>query len=388
MIKALFIILIIAAGLILGPLWSGSSGSLILLIGNYSIEMSLVVAAILLVLTLLVVWLCEALIRKLFSGRKLTANWFLKRREQKAQQQFETALTEWLNKNYKVAASAAESAAPGLKRPQQGYLLAAAAWQSLNNNKEQQRLLNLAQNQATDALSVQLATLETTTDAKQALQLSQALLQAHPKQNNVLRATANALYKHQHLQSLRELLPALHDREILPGARLAEYTRASYRAYFHAAGTDSNKLNDAWRDLPKKMRRSTPVRLAYLDTLTQRGFGALAAKVAARGIHYQVLTASDLLQYDARDWRETAAMRDEIEKQVKAHPQHPNWLLLLAIVAIQEGDALLAERAAEKAITIRPDRQAYRILGEALFANHQKEAALQAFRQAANFKQG
>lgn len=388
MFKALFVIIIIAAGLILGPLWSGSVGSLILLVGNYSIEMSLIVAAILLVLALLVFWLCEALLRKIFSGRELTANWFIKRRELKAQQQFETALTEWLNKNYKLAASAAENAAPGLKRPQQGYLLAAAAWQALNNNKEQQRLLNLAQNQATDALSVQLATLESTTDPKQALQLSQALLQAHPKQNNVLRAAATALYKHQHLQSLRELLPALHDREILPGARLAEFTRASYRAYFQASGTDSEKLNQAWSALPRKTRRNAPVRLAYLDTLTQRGFGAIAAKIAARGIQHQMLTASDLIQYDARDWRQTAELRDEIEKQVKAHPQHPNWLLLLAIVAIQEGDALLAQRAAEKAITIRPDRQTYRILGEALIANQQKEAALQAFRQAASFKQG
>lgn len=388
MFKALFVIIIIAAGLILGPLWSGDSGSLIILVGNYSVEMSLIVAAILLVIALLIFWVLEALIRKIFSGRKLTANWFLRRREQKAQQKFETALTEWLNKNYKLAASAAESAAPGLKRPQHGYLLAAAAWQALHNTKEQQRLLGLARNLDTDAVSVQLATLESTTDAKQALQLSKSLLQAYPKQNNVLRATATALYKHQHLQSLRELLPALHDREILPGALLAEYTRASYRAYFQAAGTDSDKLNEAWRELPKKTRRSTSVRLAYLDTLTQRGFGAIAAKVAARGIHHQILTASDLLQYNARDWRQTASLRDEIEQQVKAHPQHPNWLLLLAIVAIQEGDVLLAERAAEKAITIKPDRQAYRILGEALLANQQKEAALQAFRQAANLKQG
>ncbi|RUO18767.1 hypothetical protein CWE08_11090 [Aliidiomarina iranensis] len=388
MIKALFLILIIAAGLILGPLWSGDSGTLILLLGNYSVEMTLVVAAILLVLVLLLLWLLEALVRKLFSGRKLTANWFLRRREQKAQQQFETALTEWLNKNYKLAANAAEKAAPGLKRPQQGFLLAAAAWQALNNHKEQQRLLSLAQSQATDELSVQLATLETTTDSKLALQLSQRLLQAYPKQNNVLRTAATALYKHQHLQSLREILPALHDREILPGARLAEYTRASYRAYFHGVGTNSDKLNDVWRSLSKKLRLTTPVRLAYLDTLIERGFGAIAAKVAARGIHHQVLTASDLLPYDARDWRQTAALRDEIEKQIKAHPQHPNWLLLLAVVAIQEGDSMLAQRAAEKAISIRPDHQAYRVLGEALLANQQKESALLAFQQAANFKQG
>ena len=108
--------------------------------------------------------------------------------------------------------------------------------------------------------------------------------------------------------------------------------------------------------------------------------------MAARGIQHNVLTASDLLLYNANDWREVAPLREETERQIKDHPDHPNWVLLLAILAIQEGDYSLAERAAQQAIRLKGERIAYRTLGDALSASGQTDAALTAYRRAAQMK--
>ena len=387
MIKALLLIIIVVIGLVLGTLWRGDTGTLIIIFGHYTVEMTLVVAVLLAVILALFVWLVSALLGKLFASKRITAGWLRQRKQRQAEAHFELAFTEWLNKNYSDAARLAEKAAPQLSRPQLGYLLAAAAQQALGKTSEQQRLLQRAEQQQHDALSVRLATLEHNQDATQALRLAQQLLEQHPRNPSVLRVAAAALYKHQHYQSLRALLPDLQSRDIIPGARLAEYTRASYRGFFQGAGSNSEQLHKAWLGLAKKLRRTTAVRLAYLDILSARGFGAVASKVAARGLRLEVLTASDLLRYDATIWREAGELRNAIEAQVKAHPQHPNWLLLLAEITLQEGDFALAERATQKAIRLKPDARAYRILGDALFASEQKDAALNAYRQAALLRQ-
>ena len=388
MLKAFVILLIIAAGLIIGPMWSGDSGTLILLVGSYSIEMSLVVATVILFIALFVIWLIKLVLQKLFRGHSVTLQWLRNRKQRQAEELLERAFTEWLAKNYVATAQLAEKAARHHIRPTQCYLMAASAYQALGNAAEQQRLITLATQQDGATLAVQLTQLEYSNNSGEALRIAQHLLQEYPRNMSVLRAAAAAMFRHKHLQSLRELLPALNDEQALPRARLAEYTRACYRSYFNTLGADREKLLEAWSALPKKQRRNTSVRLGYLDILIERGFGAVAAKVAARGLHHQVLTASDLLPYDARSWRETAELRNEIELKVKAHPQHPNWLLLLAVIAIQDGDAALAERAAQKAISIKPDSLAYRILGDALFANNQRDGALNAFRQAVLLRQG
>ncbi|WP_194757440.1 heme biosynthesis HemY N-terminal domain-containing protein [Aliidiomarina indica] len=386
MLKALLLILILALGLIVGPMWSGNPGSVLILAGPYSIEMSLVVATLIVVAALLLLWTLQAIFRKLSSGKQVTLGWFYKRKQRKAEEQMAQAMHHWLAKNYREAATQAERAAPSLKQPQHGYLLAASAWQALGNQNELKRVLGLAYDVANDDLNVRLLQLEQMTDSTLALKTARQLLQDHPKHGGVLRATAEAYYKHQHFESLRQLLPQIQDRDIVPGARLAEFTRASYRALYQSAGSASERLLSFWKDTPKKLRRAPAVRMAYLDVLTQRGLGAIASKVATRGLELNVFTASDLLQFEMREWRQTEALREQVEKQIKRHPDHPNWFVLLGVLAMQESDYGLAERALQKAISMKPSQLAYRLLGDAYIAGGQKETALQAYRQAANLR--
>lgn len=385
-IKALIILLIIAAGLILGPMWTSGQGLLVLITPSHTIEMSLFVAVGMLLVLLLLLWLLEATLRFVSKGKRGSVGWFRGRKRRKAQQRFNQALHAWLVKNYEEAAVLAEKAAPGLAQPEDAYLLAASAWQALHNHAEQKRLLQLAKKTESDGLAVQLALLENCKDSSEAMTRGKALLEQEPKNPAVLRTVAESWYQHGHLQTLRRLLPDLEARQAVTRARLAELIRACYRAYFTTAGADSERLRSLWTELAKKQRRSTPIRLAYLDVLMRAGHGAAAAKIAARGIHHEVLTASDLLTYSATDWREVTPLRAETEKQIKAHPDHPNWLLLLAVLALQESDYALAERAAQRAISLKPERLAYRLLADALSASGQKESALTAYRQAAMMK--
>jgi HemY protein len=131
-LKAFVILLIIAAGLIIGPMWSGDSGTLILLVGNYSIEMSLVVATVILFIALFVIWLIKLVLQKLFRGHSVTLQWLRNRKQRQAEELLERAFTEWLAKNYVATAQLAEKAARHHIRPTQCYLMAASAYQALD----------------------------------------------------------------------------------------------------------------------------------------------------------------------------------------------------------------------------------------------------------------
>ena len=87
MIRVLFLMLLLLAGLIIGPYLSGKQGYVRIETANHVIEMSLTTLVIFFVISLAVVYSIEATISRFCSLSNNTYSWFSRRKRVKAQKQ-------------------------------------------------------------------------------------------------------------------------------------------------------------------------------------------------------------------------------------------------------------------------------------------------------------
>src|SRR5690554_1055173 len=132
---AITIIVLVIAGLLVGPLWSGNTGYVLIAVGNYTIETSLVAALILLVVVLLILRVILRFIGRLIRGTEWGIKWFGQRREVKAEQAFREALIQ-LNHGDYDASSRAINRAWQLRKLPTDALLAAYAAQRVGDIKQ------------------------------------------------------------------------------------------------------------------------------------------------------------------------------------------------------------------------------------------------------------
>lgn len=384
MLKALLVLLIIAAGFIVGPLWSGQTGYVMIAVSGYTIETSLIVLVVAVILLLLAFWFIEWLLRKILAGSRLSSSWLQRRRIKKGDKHFNNALNSWLSHDYAEARNQAEQAAGYIRAPQQAYLLAAMAANALHDSAGYQRLLTKADAAGDDdkELPLRLAEVESAAPENAQKQLQQ-LLQQHPRHPGVLRVAAKTFYRHQLWSELRLLLPALAKKNLIEPRVLLNYTQKSYHAYFAAAQQDTAELHKRWRDLDRQLRQDTAVRLEYIHALLETQQQEEAAKVAIKGLRKGYLEPIDLLLGQSQfNWQGSALLTEHIQQLVKKQPDDANALALLGLLAMQQDDYDLAERALRKALELYPNKRFYQLLGDTYLAAEQSAKALAAYKAA------
>src|SRR5690554_3450659 len=124
---ALIIVILFIAGLLLGPLWSGHTGYVLISVGTWSVETSVVAAVIMLVIAIIILRAIVAFIGKLIRGTKWGVRWFGNRRQQKAELAFNEALVALNHGDYTRSSRAANRAWQLRKQPNDALLAAYAA---------------------------------------------------------------------------------------------------------------------------------------------------------------------------------------------------------------------------------------------------------------------
>src|SRR5690554_7808314 len=89
---ALVIVVLFIAGLLLGPLWSGNTGYVLISVGQWTIETSVVAALVMLVITIVILRALITFVARIVRGTKWGVRWFGNRRVQKAENAFHEAL--------------------------------------------------------------------------------------------------------------------------------------------------------------------------------------------------------------------------------------------------------------------------------------------------------
>lgn len=383
MFKALLLLLIIVAGFIVGPLWSGQTGYVLIAVAGYTIETSVVLLVVALLLLVAALWFVEWVVRKIISSKRRGSGWLRKRRQRKAETAFERALQSWLSRDYERAQTEAEQAARSLPSPQPAYLLAAmAANQSGDADAHKRLLRKAAESDEQRSLALRLAEAESAAPETARRDLQQ-LQQKHPDHHGVLRTAASVYERHQQWSELRDILPLLDKHALIPALHLNNLQHLAFRDYFAQSEQTTSALQRAWKQLSRKQRHRAAIRLEYIRALLQAGDTEQAQREAIYGLRKEYLEPQHLLYGQNQfNWQGATELVEHVEQRVKASPEDSQALALLGLLAMQQADFDLAQRALRKAIELTPNKRFYRLLGDAHLAAGQSAGALDAYQAA------
>lgn len=279
------LLLALAAGVAAGLFLHDEAGYVLISIGPWIIETSVLGFITLVVVTVVGVFYGAKLLLVLLRLPRIVKAAAASRRARRAQDSFEAGLQQllegrWGSAEVELVRRAADHRIPGLN-----YLLAArAAQRSGAPDRRDQYLAQAARQDALPELAVELVRAELMferRDLAAALPVLQELYRRHPKHPYVIELLAETQVRLPQWESLRQLLATPDGARALTPARFRElYGQALRQALLRAGETARlDALKSAWETTPAEFRARPDIRGAYLRGLAR--FGA-DAEVAAQ----------------------------------------------------------------------------------------------------------
>lgn len=252
---------------------------------GYSLETSLWVGLVLLLLAVLALY---ALVRLISGGLSLGGRgWLRQRREQRQRRRTTAGLIAYIEGNWARARKLFERAANDTEQPLLQYLAAARASNALGDAKATRAYLSKAEHSMAGAsVAVELTQAELQLENGQleeclaTLQRASRNADRHPYVLHLLQRVYCGLRDWPHLL---ELMPELRRHRILPPERLDALEREAYRGQLEALGarhggdSKDRALHQFWRSLPKALSRDPLLVGIYARQLLDRGAAAEAA---------------------------------------------------------------------------------------------------------------
>jgi len=291
--RKVFILALIAllAGVGLVAMIETDPGYVLIAYGNYTLESSLWVALVLLLLFTVLVYLSLRLIRKLFSGQNSLVSWLGNRRSRQAAKQTTLGLISYIEGNWTKSRRQLIRGAKNNDGPLLNYLTAARASYQLNDLDKMREYLGAAEaSEAQAGIAVELTQAEMKLHAKQYEQALATLVRAranagkHPHVLNLMRQAYLGL---KDWQNLADLLPEMRKYKILPDNELQELENTVYFQLLETSVADGEEssvasLHTQWQKLPAALRKDTRMGHSYVKLLVEQGAFAAAEKVILR----------------------------------------------------------------------------------------------------------
>lgn len=353
---AITIIVLLIAGLLVGPLWSGNTGYVLVAVGNYTIETSLVAALILLVVALLILGVVGRFLGRLIRGTRWGVKWFGRRRDLKAEQAQNEALMHLNHGDYR-ASSRAITRAWQLRHLPSDALLAAYTTQQQGDIKQAREWLTRSQQADQMALTEMIFALQESSDTvERRWPELKALLHEYPQHPSLLRHAIEGMRASRRYHDLAELLPRAEKQQLFSAA---EWDLLQEEVHFNlmldAGRLGASLLQDYWQGLSRDQRRNPVIRRAYLRALKTFDATVAADKVAARALKRGELDIAYLLEHQLLV--AGPELRHIVQEQLKQRPDDAFLLHALGLMAIEANDFTLAQRALRKAVEQQPSRQ-------------------------------
>ncbi|RUO63776.1 heme biosynthesis HemY N-terminal domain-containing protein [Pseudidiomarina insulisalsae] len=378
---AWIVILLLIAGLFIGPLWDGNTGYVLIALGNYTVETSLVAAVILLTLAVVVLRVIWQFIMRLVRGTAWGVKWFGERRTGKAQKALKEGAVALVNGDHRSASSAFNRSWQ-LRHDGTVALLASYAAAANEDYPQAREWLQHAPEPGQLKLAETLFSLQQDPDlAQQRLQELKQLRRDYPQHPQLLRVALHAYEQNHCWDELLESLPDARRLEVLSATELSELTEHAYRERFLAVGREGPAALAAfWRKQSRDERRQPAVRRAYLRVLKTFQLLDAADKVAARGLKRGELQLAHLL--DKRLLVAGPELRDYLQTQLKKEPENGLLLQAMGQMALITNEWSLAERALRRSAELVPSQRVWLDLAQVYVAQGNSAAALEAYEKA------
>lgn len=380
MIKVLLLFLLLIAGIVLGPMLAGHQGYVLIQTDNYNIETSVTGLVIILVLTMLVLFAIEWVLRRIFRTGARTRGWFLGRKRSRARKQTKAALLKLAEGDYQQVEKLMSKNADHAEQPVVNYLLAAEAAQQrgdeIRANQHLERAAELADN---DQLPVEITRVR--------LQLARnenhaarhgvdKLLEVAPRHPEVLRLAEQAYLRTGAWGSLLDILPAMEKIQIGDEAQRTALQQQAWIGLMDQAMADQGNdgLKSWWRNQSRKTRHQTTLQVAMAEHLIECDDSDAAQEIVLDGLKRQYDDRLVLLMPRLKSGN-PEQLEKALRQQIKTQGALPLLQSTLGQLLMKHGEWQQAADAFREAIKQRPDAFDYAWLADSLDKLHKPEEA-------------
>jgi HemY protein len=351
--------------------------------GHWSIEGSLALLLLTVLLICLLVYLLVRTLSRLWHLPDRLHDWQGRRRASRARHSLTQGLVELAEGNWKAAQTHLISHAHQSETPLLNYLAAARAAHLQGEDAQRDDYLKLAHaSMPTADVAVGLTQADLQLDHQQneqALATLNHLRRIAPKHTHVLMLLKRLYLNLQDWDQLEQLLPELLKRKAVSQQEFQELEVRVYQKRMAAMHKDAEALQQLWERMPKGLRQRLPFLKTYASYLVGLGAGdGIAGQIA------EFLTRqwdAELVRLYGRIKTADAASRlTAAEGWLKGHPEDPDLLLTLARLCLQAQLWGKARSYLEASIGILPKVEAYQELGLLLEQLGESDKALECFR--------
>jgi HemY protein len=374
------IVVTMAVGALLGHWLLQDNGYVLLSFRGYVIEMSVPIAAFLLVLAYLTlrllawVWrvpreLGEATARARvrWAGRQATRGYIA------------IAEGKFAHGERLLTRGARRSGAPLMN-----YLAAARLAHQQNDAARRDGWLRLAYEQepaAADAVLLAQAEMQMDDQAFDQALVSLGRVREHnPKHGQALKLLAALYWRRKDWRPLVELLPVLRAMPPLPPEKLNRWTMDAFEALLEDASQDEAQLGRIWDDVPKALRREPRLVLARVRALARCGAVTVAEAETRRALRDE-WDAGLIRFYGELQLPEIAQHLKNAEAFLKDRPEDPDLLLTVGRLSFRNQLWGKARSYLETSLALRPAAETYEALGQLMERIGDREAAARAYQR-------
>lgn len=384
MIRLFLLLLVVAAGMIAGPLLEGHQGYILIALGHYTIEMSVVGGLSALIVVYILAQLLMALLKqtwRLFPGLR----YGMKNRKQAiARKQTQEGLLSLYQGDYQNAHQQLAKSAKSSDSPSLNYLSAARAAASQGEIKLSDKLLSKADKQSGDSQTRQAVWL-----ARAKLKLENGDIEAARKLLDQL--PSNQQHRASAMQIRYQLAKADQDwdKQLELLERLSKFQpqrwqdelEFSYRGKFsQLASAGEQEFENFWHNLSRKLKQQSWLLRAALPALLKLQRSDLITSPLKKQIKQKDPIGLSILPRLPKE--QAAQFISQLESLTKNDPQNATLLTVLGAIYILNSQFEPASETLKQSQEISPNARNCKLLGDISAARHENEQALSWYQQA------
>jgi len=344
--RRLFIYLLLAmlAGSAAVAVIKTEPGYVLVSYAQYTLETSLWIAMVLLVLLVFVLYYLVAFINRLLASPGSVSSWLGSHKSQHSTRLTTRGMISYSEGNWSRARQQLVSGAKSSDIPMLNYLLAARASYQLDDLNQASEYLNAARGLEKGAgVAVELTQAELHLEAgrfEQAVAALETIRQQTGRQPRALLLLKRAYEALESWDQLAELLPELRKHKVVNEVAALDLERST--ALQRLAGCLEDKspsavasLQTLWQSLPSGLRKDQDFVVAYVGLLMELGDSLAADKVATRTLKNTWSPALVRL-YGLMDCEDNGKRLALAEKWLKHHQADPQLLLCLGRLCARE----------------------------------------------------
>ena len=368
MIRLFLLLVIIGAAMVCGPLLAGNKGYVLIAIGDYTIEMTVISAGILALLLYGVLWCTERLLLRLFHIKGSTRRWFSERRRRKARERTVAGTLALAEGQFQQAETLMRKSAPDSDQALLNYLSAAEAAQAQGQTERRDAYLQQAAEQHPRAsLAVSLIRARLLLRQKQyseAETLLQSLDQAHPQHAVIQQLLKECYLALGHWSQLLALLPQLSKRKQLSADELQQLQQQIYPPLFteRAASAGRDGVMALWQELPRALRQDATTQAAAAMALIGLGDEVQAQEILLDGVRRSL--SPSLLAVVPQLQQPAPKLLAQLQKSEQSAEPSADLLQAIGILLLRQREMEQAQAYLERAVALQPQATAYRALAE------------------------